>query len=148
MSIDRKLMKKTAHMLGLLLCAGALCLAGCISPDLEPPVSGGNPLPGTTGAPPRTATEATATPTAGSAAIPPATPPGDSATAPGAGAPNNGTTQMAAAGTAAPSAPSGNPVAGSSAIGANTPPSQAGAAGAAAGTGTAGDEADAGVETP
>jgi hypothetical protein len=143
-SIHRRFMKKTARMLSLLACAGALCLGGCISPDLEPPGGGGNRLPATnaSGAPDTVAERAAA---GGTTAVT-STPSTDAATKPGnapmagatmpttAGAP--ATAPAAAAGTSAPS------------TAATPPPAQTGAAGSAAGMGTAGDDADAGVGTP
>jgi len=143
-SIDRKFMKKTARMLSLLACAGALCLGGCISPDLEPPFAGKSPTAAnTTGAPGTVAERAAA---AGTTAVT-STPSTDAATQPG----NTPTTQTTAgaSATAAPGVP-GSASAGTAApsTAATTPPTQTGAAGAAAGTGTAGDDADAGVGTP
>ena len=143
-SIDRTFMNKTAGMLRSLACTVALCLTGCISPDLEPPVGGSNRLPANPGAmAPRTAAEAAddtaSTPTTTPSGGPTTAQPGPGKTTPPA---------MAAAGSGALGAEPGLGAPGDAPNMAMTPPPAT--TGAAPGQAPSGDgaEADAGVEAP
>jgi hypothetical protein len=138
-TIDRKFMKKTARMLSLLACAGALCLGGCISPDLEPPGGGGNRLP--SAQPAGTPSLAERAAAAGTTAAASTTPSNDAATKPAEpNAPTTGMTQSVPT-AGRPAAAPGGAAAGSAAPSTTS----TGAAGAAAG---ASDDADAGVGNP
>jgi len=148
-SIERKILKKIARVLGAWAGIAALGLSSCISPDLEPPSS-------STGAPRLADNRERASGNApGASGTTASAPSGAVVTTPGA---SKGPTTTGAAGAAAamtaPTAPGGAPTAGSSpsTASAATPANQAGAAGSGAGqAGEAASDADtdAGVrETP
>lgn len=158
-SIERKVLKKTARMLGVLACAGAL-LSACISPDLEPPgalsrTTPANPnAPGTTAATDKSAGDAASqasmagapngtNPLVTKPSMMPTTSPSTTSGVAGAAASANPATGAAAPG--APGAAMAPPTSPSGML-----PGAAGSTGGAAGAGasTETNDADAGVGTP
>jgi hypothetical protein len=151
-SIERKFLKKTARVLGVMACAGALCLSACISPDLEPPGAASTAIPTRPGGPSAAATEGMKPTTGGTATSAPqtTTPSGDaSINVPPtmmmvpAQSPQVGAAGAGSATTNGSAAPGGQP-------GASTAPpaSTAGASGAAGAAAESTKDADAGVDPP